>query len=125
MGVGGKAMLPMVAVWVTIALLHPCPYRSQRVYFAGFARVLAYFRPIDEDDATLRDPKQPEPLNSRMNKLRCECVRPAQVRPSTFIHTRRDPGTSNSPCGPGEDLISAQGNSLPLPLSFPSCISAL
>lgn len=46
------------------------PNGSQRVYFAGFARVLAYFRPIDEDDATLRDPKQPEPLNSRMNKLR-------------------------------------------------------
>lgn len=121
MGVGGKAMLQTVAVWVTIVLLHPFPYRSQRVYFADFARVLAYFRPIDEDDATLRDPKQPEPLNSRMNKLRCECVRPAQVRPSI----RRDPGTSNFPCGSGEDLISAQGNSLPLPLSFPSCISAL
>lgn len=51
------------------------------MYFAGFARVLAYFRPIDEDDATLRDPKQPEPLNSRMNKLRCECLRPAYSRP--------------------------------------------
>ncbi|XP_052618519.1 calcineurin B homologous protein 2 isoform X2 [Peromyscus californicus insignis] len=44
--------------------------RSQRVDFAGFARVLAHFRPVDEEDATIRDPKQPEPLNSRMNKLR-------------------------------------------------------
>ncbi|XP_046310502.1 calcineurin B homologous protein 2 isoform X3 [Marmota monax] len=43
--------------------------RSQRLDFSGFVRVLAHFRPID-DDTGVRDPKQPEPLNSRMNKLR-------------------------------------------------------
>ncbi|CAO2583128.1 Calcineurin B homologous protein 2 [Lemmus lemmus] len=46
------------------------PNGSERVDFAGFARVLAHFRPVDEEDATTRDPKQPEPLNSRTNKLR-------------------------------------------------------
>ncbi|XP_008847435.1 calcineurin B homologous protein 2 [Nannospalax galili] len=43
---------------------------SQQVDFAGFARVLAHFRPVDEEEAATRDPKDPEPLNSRMNKLR-------------------------------------------------------
>ncbi|XP_046310501.1 calcineurin B homologous protein 2 isoform X2 [Marmota monax] len=45
------------------------PDGSQRLDFSGFVRVLAHFRPID-DDTGVRDPKQPEPLNSRMNKLR-------------------------------------------------------
>uniref|UniRef100_A0A8C7AJ94 Calcineurin like EF-hand protein 2 n=1 Tax=Neovison vison TaxID=452646 RepID=A0A8C7AJ94_NEOVI len=40
------------------------------VDFPGFVRVLAHFRPVDDDDSGMRDPKQPEPLNSRMNKLR-------------------------------------------------------
>uniref|UniRef100_A0A8C6RD67 Calcineurin-like EF hand protein 2 n=1 Tax=Nannospalax galili TaxID=1026970 RepID=A0A8C6RD67_NANGA len=47
---------------------------SQQVDFAGFARVLAHFRPVDEEEAATRDPKDPEPLNSRMNKLRCELI---------------------------------------------------
>lgn len=46
------------------------PDGSQRVDFSGFVRVLAHFRPVDEEEAGIRDPKQPEPLNSRMNKLR-------------------------------------------------------
>ncbi|KAL2766325.1 calcineurin B homologous protein 2 [Daubentonia madagascariensis] len=46
------------------------PDGSHRVDFSGFARVLAHFRPIEEEDTGIRDPKQPEPLNSRMNKLR-------------------------------------------------------
>ncbi|KAM5227582.1 calcineurin B homologous protein 2 [Ctenodactylus gundi] len=41
------------------------PEGGQRVDFSGFVRVLAHFRPVDEED-----PMQPEPLNSRMNKLR-------------------------------------------------------
>lgn len=107
-GHGWGVRLQMLRVWVFTDLLHPRPYRSQRVYFAGFARVLAYFRPIDEEDAALRDPKQPEPLNSRMNKLRCECVRPAQARPPppSFIHTRRDLGTSHCPCQLGLNVSS-------------------
>ncbi|XP_045398760.1 calcineurin B homologous protein 2 [Lemur catta] len=46
------------------------PDRSQRVDFSGFVRVLAHFRPIEEEDSEIRDLKKPEPLNSRMNKLR-------------------------------------------------------
>ncbi|XP_036166412.1 calcineurin B homologous protein 2 [Myotis myotis] len=45
------------------------PDGSLRVEFVDFARVLAHFRPIDDDTGT-RDPKEPEPPNSRMNKLR-------------------------------------------------------
>uniref|UniRef100_A0A8C0X4B0 EF-hand domain-containing protein n=1 Tax=Castor canadensis TaxID=51338 RepID=A0A8C0X4B0_CASCN len=46
------------------------PDGSQGVDFAGFVRVLAHFRPVDDEEIGNRDPKQPEPLNSRMNKLR-------------------------------------------------------
>ncbi|XP_073071502.1 calcineurin B homologous protein 2 isoform X2 [Manis javanica] len=46
------------------------PDGSLRVDFPGFVRVLAHFRPVDDEDAGIRDPKEPEPLNSRMNKLR-------------------------------------------------------
>lgn len=42
---------------------------SLRVDFPDFVRVLARFRPVDEE-AGARDPEDPEPLNSRMNKLR-------------------------------------------------------
>nr|XP_031543133.1 calcineurin B homologous protein 2 [Vicugna pacos] len=46
------------------------PDGSLRVDFPGFVRVLAHFRPVDDEDNGNRDPKEPEPLNSRMNKLR-------------------------------------------------------
>ncbi|XP_072692298.1 calcineurin B homologous protein 2 isoform X1 [Canis lupus baileyi] len=46
------------------------PDGNLRVDFPGFVRVLAHFRPVDDDDSSMRDPKEPEPLNSRMNKLR-------------------------------------------------------
>ncbi|XP_047636250.1 calcineurin B homologous protein 2 isoform X2 [Phacochoerus africanus] len=46
------------------------PDGSMRVDFPGFVRVLAHFRPVDDEDDGNRDPKEPEPLNSRMNKLR-------------------------------------------------------
>ncbi|XP_003477868.1 calcineurin B homologous protein 2 [Cavia porcellus] len=46
------------------------PDGNHQVDFSGFVRVLAHFRPVDEEDPGMRDPKQPEPLNSRMNKLR-------------------------------------------------------
>lgn len=66
--------------------------------FAGFARVLAHFRPVDEEDATTRDPKQPEPLNSRMNKLRCECVWGTCSRETPrFTHTRERPRKLSHP----------------------------
>ncbi|XP_006867257.1 PREDICTED: calcineurin B homologous protein 2 [Chrysochloris asiatica] len=45
------------------------PNGSYSVDFPGFVRVLAHFRPVDEYTG-VRDPKEPEPLNSRMNKLR-------------------------------------------------------
>ncbi|XP_055994896.1 calcineurin B homologous protein 2 [Sorex fumeus] len=41
-----------------------------KVDFRDFARVLAHFRPVDEESSGARDPEQPEPLNSRTNKLR-------------------------------------------------------
>uniref|UniRef100_A0A2K5DDU2 Calcineurin like EF-hand protein 2 n=1 Tax=Aotus nancymaae TaxID=37293 RepID=A0A2K5DDU2_AOTNA len=44
------------------------PNGSQRVDFPGFVRVLAHFRPVEDED-TDQDPKKPEPLNSRRNKL--------------------------------------------------------
>ncbi|XP_004692119.1 PREDICTED: calcineurin B homologous protein 2 isoform X2 [Condylura cristata] len=46
------------------------PEGSLKVDFADFVRVLAHFRPVDEEYMGSRDPKEPEPLNSRMNKLR-------------------------------------------------------
>ncbi|XP_060028794.1 calcineurin B homologous protein 2 [Erinaceus europaeus] len=46
------------------------PDGNLKVDFAGFVRVLAHFRPIEEEDTGNQDPKEPEPLNSRMNKLR-------------------------------------------------------
>ncbi|XDA89081.1 calcineurin B homologous protein 2 isoform X1 [Ovis aries] len=46
------------------------PDGSLRLDFPGFVRVLAHFRPVDEEEEGNRDPKEPEPLNSRMNKLR-------------------------------------------------------
>lgn len=46
------------------------PDGSLQVDFPGFVRVLAHFRPVNEEDTRTRDPKEPEPLNSRMNKLR-------------------------------------------------------
>ncbi|XP_036926557.1 calcineurin B homologous protein 2 [Sturnira hondurensis] len=45
------------------------PDGSLRLDFPDFVRVLAHFRPVDEDTGT-RAPNDPEPLNSRMNKLR-------------------------------------------------------
>ncbi|XP_023979039.1 calcineurin B homologous protein 2 isoform X1 [Physeter macrocephalus] len=47
------------------------PDGSLQLDFPGFVRVLARFRPVDDGDHGNRDPKEPEPLNSRMNKLRC------------------------------------------------------
>lgn len=46
------------------------PDGSLQVEFPGFVRVLAHFRPVDEEDFRTRDPNEPEPLNSRRNKLR-------------------------------------------------------
>lgn len=65
--------------------------------FPGFVRVLAHFRPIDDEDPGMRDPKEPEPLNSRMNKLRCEFVGTPSPRETLGIpHQREAPGTSLS-----------------------------
>lgn len=46
------------------------PDGSLQLEFPGFVRVLAHFRPVNEEDIRTPDPKKPEPLNSRMNKLR-------------------------------------------------------
>uniref|UniRef100_A0A8I5NGK6 Calcineurin like EF-hand protein 2 n=2 Tax=Cercopithecinae TaxID=9528 RepID=A0A8I5NGK6_PAPAN len=45
------------------------PDGSQQVDFPGFVRVLAHFRPVEDEDTETQDPKKPEPLNSRRNKL--------------------------------------------------------
>lgn len=75
-----------------IAAASPLPHlpRSLRVDFPDFARVLAHFRPVDDEDTGTRDPKEPEPLNSRMNKLRCELVGSPQVWPQ-ICHTSEGP----------------------------------
>lgn len=40
-----------------------------KVDFRDFARVLAHFRPVDEENSGSRNPEDPEPLNSRTSKL--------------------------------------------------------
>ncbi|XP_011812798.1 PREDICTED: calcineurin B homologous protein 2-like, partial [Colobus angolensis palliatus] len=45
------------------------PDGSQQVDFPGFVRVLAHFRPVEDEDTETQDPKKPEPLNSRRNKV--------------------------------------------------------
>ncbi|GCC18877.1 hypothetical protein chiPu_0018101 [Chiloscyllium punctatum] len=44
------------------------PESEDQVNFRGFMRTLAHFRPIEESDKS-KDPRVPEPLNSRNNKL--------------------------------------------------------
>ncbi|XP_038623428.1 calcineurin B homologous protein 2 [Tachyglossus aculeatus] len=44
------------------------PLGEERVDFRGFVRVLAHFRPM-EDDGSAQTSESPEPLNSRDNKL--------------------------------------------------------
>ncbi|XP_020378095.2 calcineurin B homologous protein 1 [Rhincodon typus] len=44
------------------------PEGEDQVNFRGFMRTLAHFRPIEESDKN-KDPRVPEPLNSRNNKL--------------------------------------------------------
>ncbi|XP_078419051.1 calcineurin B homologous protein 1 isoform X1 [Cetorhinus maximus] len=44
------------------------PESEDQVNFRGFMRTLAHFRPIEESDKH-KDPRVPEPLNSRNNKL--------------------------------------------------------
>ncbi|XP_060684725.1 calcineurin B homologous protein 1 [Hemiscyllium ocellatum] len=44
------------------------PESEDQVNFRGFMRTLAHFRPIEESDKN-KDPRVPEPLNSRNNKL--------------------------------------------------------
>lgn len=46
------------------------PDGKLQVDFRGFVKVLAHFRPVDDEDAGTRDPEEPELPNSRMNKLR-------------------------------------------------------
>lgn len=110
---------------------HFCPShssRSQRLDFAGFVRILAHFRPVDEEDPGMRDPKQPEPLNSRMNKLRCEFLAPARRRTQSYPLARRGSGKHPLPWGAWEWPLHNSPNRLPMPHpvhSLLSCISAL
>ncbi|PWA29613.1 hypothetical protein CCH79_00007890 [Gambusia affinis] len=46
---------------------------EDQVNFKGFMRTLAHFRPI-EDNEKNKNPPATEPLNSRTNKLLCECT---------------------------------------------------
>lgn len=46
--------------------------REDQVNFRGFMRTLAHFRPI-EDNEKNKNAAASEPLNSRTNKLLCEC----------------------------------------------------
>ncbi|XP_062909432.1 calcineurin B homologous protein 1 isoform X1 [Mobula hypostoma] len=43
-------------------------FSEDQVNFRGFMRTLAHFRPIEDSDKN-KDPRVPEPLNSRNNKL--------------------------------------------------------
>lgn len=49
-----------------------CFFREDQVNFRGFMRTLAHFRPI-EDNEKNKNAAASEPLNSRTNKLLCEC----------------------------------------------------
>ncbi|MEQ2182929.1 Ca2+-binding actin-bundling protein (actinin), alpha chain (EF-Hand protein superfamily), partial [Goodea atripinnis] len=57
------------------------PEGEDQVNFKGFMRTLAHFRPI-EDNEKNKNPPANEPLNSRTNKLLCECTAqsPSHVR---------------------------------------------
>lgn len=48
-------------------------FREDQVNFRGFMRTLAHFRPI-EDNEKNKNAAATEPLNSRTNKLLCECL---------------------------------------------------
>lgn len=52
--------------------LHCLHFREDQVNFRGFMRTLAHFRPI-EDNEKNKNAASSEPLNSRTNKLLCEC----------------------------------------------------
>jgi len=51
--------------------------REDQVNFRGFMRTLAHFRPI-EDNEKSKNAAVSEPLNSRTNKLLCECSAPSE-----------------------------------------------
>lgn len=53
--------------------------REDQVNFRGFMRTLAHFRPI-EDNEKNKNPPVSEPLNSRTNKLLCECAAAPSLR---------------------------------------------
>jgi hypothetical protein len=89
----------------------PSP-RSQGVDFAGFVRVLAHFRPVDDEEIGNRDPKQPEPLNSRMNKLCCEFVGtcPSKARIYPLQGEARQPPTPLCDFPPLQGGLLGEGN---------------
>lgn len=96
-----------------------------RVDFPGFVRVLAHFRPVDDEDEGNRDPKEPEPLNSRMNKLRCEFVStPPPSETPELSHPRKDLGLNHAlsrPIGDPPPRSSCKEENLGRPTShFPS-----
>ncbi|ELK12096.1 Calcineurin B like protein 2 [Pteropus alecto] len=66
------------------------PEGNLRVDFPGFVRVLAHFRPVDDEGTRTRGPDEPEPFNSRMNKLRCKLVGSPKARPQSY-HTSERP----------------------------------
>lgn len=80
--------------------------------FPGFVRVLAHFRPVNEEDTRTRDPKEPEPLNSRMNKLRCELVGSPQVRPTISHAGETPPVPPTPPVSPRMTPLLLQGDLL-------------
>lgn len=43
--------------------------RQERLDFPSFVRILAHFRPIDKNQS--KEPSSPDPVNSRLNKLKC------------------------------------------------------
>lgn len=83
----------------------------------------------------MRDPKQPEPLNSRMNKLRCECVGNWPSQTSDLPTPGKGPRNPLLPlrdCGDlplflSDILIDENEKDSPsFPFhSLPSCVSAL
>lgn len=44
-------------------------FRQETLDFPSFVRILAHFRPIDKNRS--KEPNSPDPINSRINKLKC------------------------------------------------------
>uniref|UniRef100_A0A5F8G9L1 EF-hand domain-containing protein n=1 Tax=Monodelphis domestica TaxID=13616 RepID=A0A5F8G9L1_MONDO len=94
------------------------PDGGQCVDFRGFVRVLACFRPAEEDEPRSDpDSKAPEPPNSRRNKLLCECDGARAAGTRLGIHRglvqSRARRLERLPPSPPRSQLVAKGGALP------------